>query len=818
MKKFFLFNAKLILSRLSEKNLSRASKILLFMFVRSLYDIFYVYILTDIYASNGYILDAQILPWLLSWSYYSVAVFLVQNETKNYDLVKRTILSIFLIWIIMPASSVYGYNPRTENYIKITLISLFVVRIFFEFPIQGIISYFEIKLKKIKRFSLLGKFFLWSFCAVPTFLLLLRLWYLNGTPSLIAANILRVYDVRRSVITDSMISYLRGIVCNAVFPVVVCHSIRTKKRGLAVVSVLVEIIIYLYLGNRSIFFSLLFTIAAYFFFGKLKSSDGYLPFVLSIILVILFATMKNSFISYIIISIIRRALSVPAQVGSQYIEFSDQYGYLWYSQSRISNIMDVQSQYPLPFPYIIGLNYFGYPTSANNGYIASGYSDAGIVGVLIASILVSTILLLIYHSLYSHKCMLFGIIGSTFALLTNSNLLTTLFTHGLGALVFLVLLYSLAYPNIIVDEDKYNYEITNIKKSIVWKRIIAGLIISSISIITFSNSFVSSYNNKKEPADIPHMQLSSKVTNALAKSETHAKLYTHEYVYGLIGNLNNYELFKKESLKDSALYIISVIKYNRTSKYKINNYWVYKRLSNIISASQDEIYLDSDTRYWCIMSINNYIRYSDYYSFKNRDDIISTLESLSEKWLYLGSYTNKQTLSMAAHALLETSITLNYKNQLSRIMQASSSKYAQWIINYINRDIGILLCYDNNGFPLDFTSSINIISPLIEYIKLNGNFDDVNLSIDQIRGSIAIFLYKNDTSLRETSMIENMNFENAIISKEDSTLLAIHLLKKIGGGNVLRDLCLFYETSIEKGDYNNTYCILYYITACDLYA
>jgi hypothetical protein len=95
-------------------------------------------------------------------------------------------------------------------------------------------------------------------------------------------------------------------------------------------------------------------------------------------------------------------------------------------------------------PNLIGYQYFGLEdTSANTGWIGSGFANAGIAGVFLYSILIAALLGVL--NTYSEK-LGGGVITALFStifltLILSADFATSLLTHGLiAAIVLLVLL------------------------------------------------------------------------------------------------------------------------------------------------------------------------------------------------------------------------------------------------------------------------------------------------------------------------------------------------------------------------------------------
>jgi len=137
----------------------------------------------------------------------------------------------------------------------------------------------------------------------------------------------------------------------------------------------------------------------------------------------------------------RRVFFVPAKLTFDYFHFFQNNPVVLWSNSVLSWIFDYQ--YPDRVTKMIGYENDS-EASANNGYISSGFSHAGVLGILIYSYIIAFLLKNIdYFSkfgipLWFILCM---IVTPMRSFLISSDLLTGLLTHGF-LIAFVLLLIS----------------------------------------------------------------------------------------------------------------------------------------------------------------------------------------------------------------------------------------------------------------------------------------------------------------------------------------------------------------------------------------
>ena len=137
---------------------------------------------------------------------------------------------------------------------------------------------------------------------------------------------------------------------------------------------------------------------------------------------------------------IRRVFFVPAQLSFDYFEFFNKNELVLWSNSILSNVKNYP--YQLSIPKLIG-EYNGSGSSANNGFISSGFSHWGYYGVIFYSLLFGLILRILDYASYYGLPIWFVLAMTITPLrdaLISSDLFTTLLTHGLLVALFLLLL------------------------------------------------------------------------------------------------------------------------------------------------------------------------------------------------------------------------------------------------------------------------------------------------------------------------------------------------------------------------------------------
>lgn len=124
---------------------------------------------------------------------------------------------------------------------------------------------------------------------------------------------------------------------------------------------------------------------------------------------------------------------VPAMLNYFYIDFFSNNPPVFWSGSRISlGLLDYP--YELAVPNLIGDAFLSNPkNSANTGYIGSGFSQAGILGVVLYSIGVGFVISL-FNALgekLGHAIVVAAVSAQIVTMVLSADFLTMFLTHGL---------------------------------------------------------------------------------------------------------------------------------------------------------------------------------------------------------------------------------------------------------------------------------------------------------------------------------------------------------------------------------------------------
>lgn len=392
-------------------------------------DFSYVYFVSDVFGYDGFSLNFDAFNYALSWLFSVPFLFClspVLNRVRDYTEIFWALLVIF------PVLSMYGLN--SDNPIGLPLIYCFSFFIFFM-----IIRVRFIKVSKLPEFKYGLEV---GVCLCLLFVILLIINYTKSGVSL-NLNFLKVYEFRESnseLSSGGLLTYI-NIWTYKVFNItLLCLALFYKRYTFAAIIVLFQVYFFAASAHKSVLFMAILVISIWYLFQR---RDSLLLVPVSLMSLMLLSLSTFYFFSDITLSsiFIRRLFYIPAQLGYFYYDFFSNNEYVYWSNSILKSI--ISYPYPESISHTIG-TYMGKSGSgANNGLIASGFAHAGIFGVLIYTIVFAFLIKLIDFlggKVFPVWFLLAAFIVPISSAVLNSDLLTTLSTHGFGVAIFMLYL------------------------------------------------------------------------------------------------------------------------------------------------------------------------------------------------------------------------------------------------------------------------------------------------------------------------------------------------------------------------------------------
>lgn len=404
------------------------------LFFRLLLDVSYVTFVSPVFEYSGFYLNIDLLNISISWVVYLICLYFtpyILNRISDYFIVS------FFLAVIAPLSGLIGLGGFEFYPLLVTSI----VFCFFVFFRYGRFFSSLMPVPKIPIFKF-GRNFTF-FVALVSVIFLLAWYFISDGIRYLNFDFAKVYEFREEsaeVVNVGVLAYFNNWVYSIFSVFLMSYFIFRSKFFLFFIVFGVQIVFFGVSAHKSVFFFPFLVCAIWFYFRKSKALSivpigfSFIVFLCLLLYFIMGDIMAGSMF-------IRRVFYVPAYLTVKYFEFFHDNQYLYWSNSIFSSVNDYP--YSLPLGLLIG-DYVGSGASANNGFIASGYAHAGLIGVLIYSFILAYFLKILDVIVISSDvpvwlglCMTIVPLRSA---LISSDLFTTLLTHGL-LVSFLMLIF-----------------------------------------------------------------------------------------------------------------------------------------------------------------------------------------------------------------------------------------------------------------------------------------------------------------------------------------------------------------------------------------
>lgn len=406
---------------------------------RAILDYLYVNFIIPLYGSNYMGFNYEMVPnrYLLSWCFL---LFLIPTISHKLNKFSDFVFMMFFLSVMIPLSSLWGLDPELP-FLPILYMTL-----------GYYISYYIVSSKRILPIAF--PYFKNSESITVGFALimvayLLILYSVTGAIFNMNFNMGRVYEFRQensSLTNVGFLSYL-NVWTYKVFNIFAMAYFLLKGRYFVfVILFFIQMIFFGVSSHKAVFFFPFLVLFCYFYFRK-KTSLLFIPmsfFLVSLFAFLITLILDNNLITSIMV---RRLFYVPASTTFTYFEFADTFGHIYWTNSILSFLggYDYNKAITLVIgDYILGDSASEKYLGANNGFLSSGYLHAGLLGVVLYSIIFGY-LLKIFDSLAKAGVPLWLSISLTVIpfrdLIISSDLFTSLLTHGLLVSMVILILF-----------------------------------------------------------------------------------------------------------------------------------------------------------------------------------------------------------------------------------------------------------------------------------------------------------------------------------------------------------------------------------------
>lgn len=416
---------------------------LLLIFLKLLLDFKYVNFVFKYYNYSGFTYNFDIFTYLIGWLIY-IFLFIILDKKRNLYIYEFYFF-IYLLWCL---PNIIIYTFHSHNFIFLLYLLL---------PYVIIVS-FTFNKPTIKSFNFTyGNFLILS---ISFFILLLvLLHYMIITRNSLVLNFYNVYEHRlnfEKYSSTGIFGYINSWSFKIFSTILLAWSIKGKKKIYFIFFIILTFLLFAFSGHKSALISI-FLVPFFYILFRFKNIS--LIIVQSIIFLLLFTIIGGYILNSILPEslIIRRLFFIPAFLNYTYLDFFSHNQLIYWSNSFLKFF--IEYPYDLPLTKLIG-KYLGSPLmAANTGFIASGYAHAKYFGILLYTIIVTLIMNII--NILAQKKEKYFVYSIVFIPLTtlfiSSDLITTLFTHGL--MISIIVLFFYKSKVTILKVFKYRFSL-----------------------------------------------------------------------------------------------------------------------------------------------------------------------------------------------------------------------------------------------------------------------------------------------------------------------------------------------------------------------
>lgn len=424
---------------------ARASTVALAVLYAVILQIVYVKVVSPAFSYMGYTARELLLTQLLTVNALTVA-------PAFWMPIRLTRPSQLMLWIIYLVAyvpgvliPVYALDTPPERLLIFSLSLLASMAVF------GLI--YALPLLEVRTFFLNRALF-WLAVATAGTAALLVVIQAFGLPKQLP-QLDEIYEVREgySMLISSggrLINFSVALLANVLAPLLIAVGCISRRWWLFLAGVGVELMVFAITGFKS---ALLASFAIVIMFMVVKTHGRRLGPVILLggSLLVLLSVLVDALISRMLFVswLVRRFLVTPGLAAGRFFEYFSANEFALLGHSILSPF--VTTPYVLTPPYLVGKAYEGRLFSANANFWADGFANFGVVGIILATIVIALIAYL-FDSIANRRSaaqrtiitLLLVLPAITFS---NSAALTSLLTHGVGLLLLLVWLMPLGLIN-----------------------------------------------------------------------------------------------------------------------------------------------------------------------------------------------------------------------------------------------------------------------------------------------------------------------------------------------------------------------------------
>lgn len=439
---------------------SRRLNFILFIVYKFLLDVTYVTIQSEVFAYSGYDRVISADRYFIGWAVFLVTTYFVCKWHNNlYSL----FMYIIHLMTMVPFIVFYQFFPECELWmVLVQCFGLLFMMVIFCVRREGIFSIGSLDFvsfnNNTRKFNFNDtKFQIILIVGLVAFFAISFVEY--GVPTLESMLFANVYETRAEAESTSLILVLfQNLFCKILLPFCIMWYAKNKQWLLMGVCLSVQIYTYAVTGLKTYLFIPIVLMAIYFVKNLNIERIALCGIIAVTILVDVLYYSGQDIIWYALVG--NRLFFLPARIKFSYFDYFSHHDFANFSQSSFAHVFGVTSNYFDNIPNMIGDLYFNKPQMwTNTGFIADAYSNLGVIGIILMSIVLAIALR------YSNKIvsdipspynnMVKAIFLIFFIALNDGAVISVLFSGGMIAAI--IIFNYLSFDN-NQEGDEYDYD------------------------------------------------------------------------------------------------------------------------------------------------------------------------------------------------------------------------------------------------------------------------------------------------------------------------------------------------------------------------
>jgi hypothetical protein len=256
---------------------------------------------------------------------------------------------------------------------------------------------------------------------------------LFGGLSYFNLDITKVYDFRTDAAANlpGIYGYISPLISKVLLPFTLLLAVFNKDKFLALAAIIGSIVMYGLTAHKGpLFYPFAVLVIHYILARRGVIEKLILGYLLIICISLVDFILGGAWIGNLML---RRVYLVPAYLNYMYYDYFSSHPYFFWEDSKITFGL-VGSRYDLDSAHLVGLEYYGSKLAgANTGWIGSGYMNAGVLGVVLYSIIIGLLLAVLngYGRSVDKRVVVAIIIAPVLDLLMSTDLPTAFLNHGI---------------------------------------------------------------------------------------------------------------------------------------------------------------------------------------------------------------------------------------------------------------------------------------------------------------------------------------------------------------------------------------------------